>query len=68
MLELHKNKVKNIVTIEENALYGGFGAAILETCNELNVYFNIKRFGLPDEFVTYGNKGKYCKAIMEFPK
>ncbi|MBN2017503.1 MAG: 1-deoxy-D-xylulose-5-phosphate synthase [Candidatus Cloacimonetes bacterium] len=53
--ELHKKKLKNIITIEENALYGGFGAAILETCNELNIHFTIKRFGLPDDFVTYGN-------------
>ena len=53
--ELHKQKVKNLITIEENALYGGFGAAVLEKCNELNIHFNINRFGLPDEFVTFGN-------------
>ncbi len=53
--ELHKQKVKNLITIEENALYGGFGAAVLEKCNELNIHFNINRFGLPDEFVTFGD-------------
>jgi len=53
--ELHKQKVKNLITIEENALYGGFGTAVLEKCNELNIHFNINRFGLPDEFVTFGN-------------
>ncbi len=53
--ELHKQKVKNLITIEENALYGGFGTAVLEKCNELNIHFNINRFGLPDEFVTFGD-------------
>ncbi|MBC8382943.1 MAG: 1-deoxy-D-xylulose-5-phosphate synthase [Candidatus Cloacimonetes bacterium] len=52
---LHQQKVENIITIEENALYGGYGSAVIESCNELNLSFNITRFGLPDEFVTYGN-------------
>ena len=53
--ELYDKKVENLITIEENAIYGGFGAAILEKCNELNIHFNINRFGLPDEFITYGD-------------
>ncbi len=49
--ELHKQKVKNLITIEENALYGGFGTAVLEKCiasciqgqwqqNKQNKYYN----------------------------
>ena len=61
--ELYEKKVKNIITIEENAIYGGFGSAILEKCNELKINFAINRFGLPDEFVTYGDADILRKKI-----
>jgi len=63
LLTLHEQKVRNIVTIEENALFGGFGAGVLEACNVLGLTFNIKRFGLPDEFVTFGDTEILSKKI-----
>lgn len=50
------NRIGKIVTIEENTLSGGFGCAVLgllETSNLHNV--NIKRIGIPDEFVEHGH-------------
>ena len=52
-------KVKNIITVEENVLAGGFGSSILEFCNEnLKEHVNkISRIGLKDEFVDdYGDQ------------
>jgi 1-deoxy-D-xylulose-5-phosphate synthase len=46
-----------IVSIENNSVAAGFGAALLELANELDldVAPNILRFGLPDVFVTHGD-------------
>ncbi|HHI88084.1 MAG TPA: 1-deoxy-D-xylulose-5-phosphate synthase [Candidatus Cloacimonetes bacterium] len=63
LLILHEKEVENIITIEENAVFGGFGTGILETCNALGLNFNIKRFGLPDEFVTFGDTEILRKKI-----
>ena len=42
-----------IVTIEENALAGGFGSAVLE---HLGAAVPVVRFGLPDRFVGQGER------------
>lgn len=45
------------VTIEENALAGGFGAAILEMLEGKNIEdVTVKRIGLPDQFVVKGSQ------------
>jgi 1-deoxy-D-xylulose-5-phosphate synthase len=46
-----------VITIEENALMGGFGSAVLEAANRLGV--NTERFkvlAIPDEFVEHGDR------------
>jgi 1-deoxy-D-xylulose-5-phosphate synthase len=47
-----------VVTIEENALQGGFGSAVLELfCDEgLNV--PVTRIGLPDRFIEQGSQAE----------
>lgn len=50
------NRFRKIITIEENTLSGGFGSAVLgllETSDLHNV--NLKRLGIPDEFVEHGH-------------
>ena len=49
--------IKNIITVEENVLAGGFGCAVME-CLEKNDIYNvrIKRIGLPDRFVLHGSQ------------
>ena len=51
---------RRVVTIEEGALMGGFGAACLETFERHGVLpgLAVKRLGLPDAFVTHGDAGK----------
>lgn len=45
-----------IVTLEENALQGGFGSAVLELLEERGVRCNVKRIGVADEFVEHGGQ------------
>jgi len=48
---------KKIVTVEENVLSGGFGAAVLELLAESGVSnVKVKRLGIPDEFVEQGRQ------------
>ncbi|MBI1911948.1 MAG: 1-deoxy-D-xylulose-5-phosphate synthase [Deltaproteobacteria bacterium] len=45
-----------IITVEENALQGGFGSAVLELLEEHGVKIPVKRIGVPDEFVEHGTQ------------
>jgi 1-deoxy-D-xylulose-5-phosphate synthase len=48
-------KFDNILTVEDNAIEGGFGSAVLEFFaeNKLN-HFKIKVMGIPDHFIEHG--------------
>lgn len=43
-----------VITIEDNAIKGGFGSAVLEFSAENNYKTNIKTLGIPDAFVEHG--------------
>ncbi len=46
-----------IVTVEDNALAGGFGSAVLEYVNAANLnWVKIFRIGLPDKFIEHGTR------------
>ena len=45
-----------LVTVEENVLAGGFGAAVLELLAEEQVQLPVLRVGLPDRFVEQGSQ------------
>jgi len=48
-----------VITVEENALNGGFGSAVLEFIENENIQtISVKRMGLPDEFVTHGTQAE----------
>ena len=44
---------RRLVTVEENALAGGFGSAVLE---QVGSSVPVVRFGLPDAFVPHGDR------------
>ncbi|MDR3228904.1 MAG: 1-deoxy-D-xylulose-5-phosphate synthase [Puniceicoccales bacterium] len=46
---------KLFVTMEDHALAGGFGSAVLETLNAAHVATPVERVGWPDEFVGHGS-------------
>lgn len=51
--------IKKIMTVEENALQGGFGSAVLELLAEKNITgIQVKRLGLPDEFVHHASQAE----------
>ena len=58
-----------LVTLEENALAGGFGSAVLETLEDHRpVRAHVRRLGLPDVFVEHGSqeilRRKYGLALQ----
>ena len=74
LLQLSRN-CKCIVTIEENVITGGFGTAVMEALQELNIQIPVKRLGLPDTFVEHGPQstlreryGLHVEGIYTFIK
>jgi 1-deoxy-D-xylulose-5-phosphate synthase len=45
---------KYIVTIEDGAIQGGFGSAVLEFMAQNNYSATIKLLGIPDKFIEHG--------------
>ena len=49
---------KQLVTLEENNLQGGFGAAVLEYCVERGHSPGVAMIGLPNEFANHATRAK----------
>lgn len=47
-------KFKKIVTVEDGVLNGGFGSAVLEFMADNGYSIDVKRLGIPDNFVEHG--------------
>lgn len=47
-----------VITVEENALQGGFGSAVLELLNDENITAAVLRIGLPDHFIEQGTQNE----------
>jgi 1-deoxy-D-xylulose-5-phosphate synthase len=52
---------KTIITVEDNAINGGFGSAILEFAAQHNYKNDIKPLGIPDEFIEHGKVDELYK-------
>jgi len=56
-------KTKKIITLEENILAGGFGAAVLELLAAKNLFnIPVKCLGLPGQFIPHGSR----EALLSF--
>lgn len=53
---------KLFVTLENHALAGGFGSAVLETLNDFGANVPVERIGWPDEFVAHGTNTEDLRA------
>ncbi len=64
MLQDLANKNYPILTIEEAALQGGFGSAVLEYYNN-EEYYNVvvERMGIPDQFIEHGSVSQLMEEI-----
>jgi len=45
---------KKVITVEDGAVSGGFGSAILEFMGDHNYAAAVKRLGIPDKFIEQG--------------
>ncbi len=52
-----------IITIEDHAITGGFGSAILEFAAQHNYKNTIKTLGIPDQFMDHGKVDELFKLI-----
>lgn len=53
-----------LVTVEENALQGGFGSAVLELlADEGMTGVRVKRLGIPDRFIEQGSQAQLRKDL-----
>lgn len=52
--EVGKN-FKRIVTVEDGAIKGGMGCAVLEFMSDHGYYPEVHRIGVPDEFIEHGS-------------
>mgnify|MGYP001809588504 FL=1 len=55
LLQLAK-RFGRLVTLEENALQGGFGTAVLELLEEQGIQAQVLRIGYPDQYVEQGEQ------------
>src|SRR6516165_777341 len=54
MIEFYGRSVEAIVTLEDHALEGGFGSAVLEQLSKLGLATPVVRVGWPDQFIEHG--------------
>ena len=51
--------IKRLVTVEENALSGGFGNSVIDLLQQSGIsHIRIKSIGIPDEFVEQGSQAQ----------
>jgi 1-deoxy-D-xylulose-5-phosphate synthase len=57
-------KTGRLITVEENALQGGFGSAVLELLHDNNLQdVRIKRLGIPDRYIEHGSQAQLRKDV-----
>jgi 1-deoxy-D-xylulose-5-phosphate synthase len=58
------NKTGRLVTVEENALQGGFGTAVLEMLYDSGLQnVKVKRLGIPDRYIEQGSQAQLRKDV-----
>jgi 1-deoxy-D-xylulose-5-phosphate synthase len=54
LIAAYGRRVAAIVTFEDHVLMGGFGSAVLESLNEMQIDVPVVRIGWPDSFIEHG--------------
>jgi len=55
------SKFKNVITVEDGCLMGGFGSAVLEFAGDHGYTSLVKRLGIPDEIIEHGDQNQLHK-------
>ena len=63
MLVSLAGKVPRILTVEENALAGGFGTGVMEVLSDEGIAIHVKRLGVPDTFLSHGSQSTLRKSL-----
>ncbi len=50
----YAQKINKVITLEEGTVNGGFGSAVLELLEDNGIKANVKKIGVPDEFIEHG--------------
>ena len=51
----HAQRISKVITVEDGAIAGGFGSAVLELLAEKGIcHVKVRRLGIPDKFVEHG--------------
>ncbi len=61
-------RIGRLVTMEEAALPGGFGAAVLESLNDENIHVPVFRLGIPDKLVDHASPKQSKEALGLTPE
>jgi 1-deoxy-D-xylulose-5-phosphate synthase len=56
-------RIGRVVTFEEGALPGGFGAAVVECLNDREVLVPVLRLGIPDQLVDHASPDQSKQAL-----
>jgi 1-deoxy-D-xylulose-5-phosphate synthase len=57
-------KTGRLITVEENALQGGFGSAVLELLHDNGLQdVKIRRLGIPDRYIEQGSQAQLRKDV-----
>ena len=53
-----------VITLEEAAIQGSFGSAVLEFFHDHNYHgVEVKRMGIPDRFIEHGNVSQLLEEV-----
>ena len=55
--------VKRVVTLEDNVIAGGFGAAVMEAFASAGMAKEVLNIGVPDEFLPFGSPGDVMETV-----
>ncbi len=60
---LHKvfKRFRQVITVEDGSLAGGFGSAVLEFMGDHGYQCQVKRLGVPDRFIEHGTQSDLYK-------
>jgi len=52
------SKFKKVITVEDGCIVGGMGSAVLEFMADHNYSAQVKRLGIPDQFIEHGEQNE----------
>lgn len=59
---------KKVITVEDGCIQGGFGSAVLEFMADNNYNAQVKRLGVPDEFIEHGDPAELYEEVGLSPQ